>query len=218
MKRQMLVAILLTMSFATSLALAQKKGPVRLQIPQDITLPYFARIGGATEAAPWQEIYHNDEWAAIVFYYEPTNVPPDFNLLLFYNIDPNLFPIPLGPNLPMTVAGFVVWDPDAMNAFGPWSQENIHGLGAVPVWFVSWPELQTAISDGILTVPELEDLGSLRRGTAALYQEVLHPLKHITMNAEGLLEDGRRFQFHATGTGVPPADCCYGPMVHIRIW
>lgn len=210
MKRQMLVAVLLAMSAAASMSFAQQ-GPMRLQIPQDLTLPFYARI-----ATGPQEIYHNDQWAAIVFYYEPADVPPEFNLLVFYDI--KSFPLPLGPDLPMTVAGFVVWDPGAMAAFKPWFQENIHGLGAVQVWFVSWPELQVAIADGILTVPELGALGSLRKGTAALYQEVLHPLKHITMNAEGLLEDGRRFQFHASQSGTPPADCCYGPSVHIRIW
>ena len=213
MRRQTLVAILLAISLATSLALAQK-GPLKLQIPGDIKLPYYARIGGATETEPWQEIYHNDEWAAIVFYYETEDVPQSFNLLGFYDLSN----FPPGPTGTMSVEGFVVWDPDTMAAGGPWFQMNIHGLGAVPVWFVSWPELQVAIADGMLTMPELGTLKSLRKGTAGLYQEVLHPLRHITINAEGLLADGKRFQFHATESGYPPPDCCYGPKIKIRIW
>lgn len=212
MKRQMLVAILLAMSLATSVGFAQK-GPIKLQIPEDIRLPCYARIAGTTPMGP-QEIYHNDDWAAIVFYYEPSVVPATFNLLNFYEFTS----FPPGQTLPMTVAGFVLWDPDDMAAFGPWFQENIHGLGAVPVWFVSWPELRVAIDDGVLTMPELGGLPSLRKGTAALYQEVLHPEKHITINAEGLLEDGERFLFHATGSVYHPPDCCYGPKIKIRIW
>ena len=73
--------------------------------------------------------------------------------------------------------------------------------------------------EGYYTIhSELATMPSLRKGTAALYQEVLHPNKHITINAEGLLEDGKRFQFHATESGYPPPDCCYGPKVQIRIW
>ncbi len=211
MKRQTLVAILLAMSLATSVAFAQK-GPIKFQIPEDIGMPWYARIAGATPLLH-QEIYHNDDWAAIVFYFDPGSVPVDFNLLMFYD-----FSLLFGPKPPMTVAGFVVWDPEIMAAGGPWFQENIHGLGAVPVWFVSWPDLQIEIADGELYISEIAAMPSLRKGTAALYQEVLHPEKHITINAEGLLEDGERFIFHATGSGTPPPDCCYGPKIQIRIW
>ncbi len=212
MKRKTLVAILLAVCVTMPLALAQQ-GPIKFRIPDDLRLPFYARIAGTTPMVS-QEIYHNDEWAAIVFYYDPASVPSDFNLLQFYDF--NNFPP--GQNLPMTVAGFVLWDRDAMAAFQPWFQEEIHGLGAVPVWFVSWPELRDdAIGDGVLTVAELESLGSLRKGAAAIYQEVLHPLKHITINAEGLLEDGKSFQFHAAGSADHPPDCCYGNNVIIRI-
>jgi len=89
---------------------------------------------------------------------------------------------------------------------------SLHGDGAVSVWFVSWPELRDAIGDDILTVPELKTLTSIDKGTPTVYNEVLLPLQHITMNAEGRLEDGRRFQFHATGTRAGRQ------VVRIRIW
>lgn len=50
---------------------------------------------------------------------------------------------------------------------------NLHGLGAVPVWFVSWPEMQAALADDVLTV--LLSLPSLRIGSASFFKETQHP-------------------------------------------
>ena len=183
------------------MSLAQQ-GMVRLSVPRDTPAPlYYARIAADSTGT---EIWHDDTLAAIVFYCDPGQVPQDFNLLGFYATDP--------VEIPMTVSGFILWDSEAMAAMEAPRLINLHGDGAVPVWFVRWPELQVAIADGELTVPELETLTSLKQGTAAVYDEELLPLKHITMNAEGRLEDGRRFQFHATGTRAGRQ------VVRIRIW
>ena len=199
MKRQTLLGVLLALCAATSTSLAQQ-GTVRLSVPGDGPFPAYARIDHTV-------IYHDDTWAAIVFYCNPEDVPiaPEpFNLLDFFD-----FRIMTGEvQVPMTVSGFLLWDSEAMAP----TQSNLHGNGAVSVWFVSWPELKTAIADETLTVPELKTLLSLKKGTAAVYIEELHPSLHITINAQGRLDGGGRFQFHATGTRAGLQ------VIRIRIW
>jgi hypothetical protein len=149
-------------------------------------LPCYARIGRG-------EIYHTDEWAAIVFYRPPEYVPGDFNLLDFYDF--------AAVGKPTTTDGFIIWESE------PWFsapiQINLHGLGAVPVWFVRWPELQGAIADDMLTMSELGALESLLTGSASFYKETLHPdggarVPMIEFVAYGTLEDGQSFKVHAT--------------------
>ncbi len=183
------------------MSLAQQ-GMVRLSVPRDTPAPlYYARIAADSTGT---EIWHDDTWAAIVFYCNPGDIPQTFNLLGFYATEP--------VEIPMTVSGFILWDPEAMAAWEAPRLINLHGNGAVPVWFFLWPQLQGAIGDGVLTVPELETLTSLKQGTATVYNEELLPLKHITMNAQGRFADGTRFQFHATGARAGLQ------MVRIRIW
>jgi hypothetical protein len=47
-------------------------------------------------------------------------------------------------------------------------QVNIARLGAVPIWFVSWVELQGAMADDLVTIGELQGLNSLVVGSAKL--------------------------------------------------
>ena len=154
-------------------------------------LPYYARLGRG-------EIYHNDDWAAIVFYRLPTCTPSNFNLLDFFDI-PGAFDCN-----PPTTDGFAIWE------HGPDSDPaplllQLHGLGAVPVWFVSWPALQAATANDVLTMDELEALQPLK-GSASFYHEVLRPtgavnVSTIEFNARGMLEDGRSFRLEASATG-----------------
>jgi hypothetical protein len=201
MKRQTILGAFLALCAATSMSLAQQ-GMVHLSIPGDTPAPmYYARIAMDPTGS---EIYRDGSWVAIAFYCNPEDIPSDFNLLGFYATDPVV--------IPMTVSGFILWDPEALAAWEAPRLINVHGTGAVPVWFVSWPELQGAIEDGILTVQELAALASLKRGTATVYNEELLPLKHITINALGGFEDGSRFQFHANGRHSGQL------AVRIRIW
>ena len=150
-------------------------------------VPFYARIERG-------EIYHTDEWAAIVFYRPPECVPDDFDLLDFYDF--SAFDC-----APPTTDGFFIWSGE------PWLsapiQIHLHGLGAVPVWFVSWPELQDAIADDSLTMPELEGMPSLLTGSASFYKETLHPtggaqIPMINFVAHGSLESGQSFKVHVT--------------------
>ena len=88
---------------------------------------------------------------------------------------------------------------------------NLHGLGAVPIWFVSWPELQVALADDVLTVPELLSLPSLQIGFASFFKETQHPGNErpqgagngkIQMTAYGTLTNGHTFQFQVREMGV----------------
>lgn len=154
-------------------------------------VPFYARIA-------LDETYHTDEWAVIVFYRPPECVPPDFNLLDFF--DPGAFACS-----PYTTDGFTIWagEPGISTPI----QVNLHGLGAVPVWFVSWPELQGTLADNILTMPELMGMNSLMTGSASFYQEVLHPSggAQVSMGefqAKGLLDDGRQFNVYIASVPV----------------
>ena len=86
------------------------------------------------------------------------------------------------------------------NTNDPPIQQVLHGLGAVPVWFVSLAEYEQAIADDVLVIGELESLPSLQVGYASFYQEVLHPMggpsHHLEYNARGVLEGGERFSVH----------------------
>jgi hypothetical protein len=193
MKRHLIITLTLV-----ALVAAYAFASVRLQVPKDWPgIPAYAQI---SHIQPFgEEIYHTDEWAAIPFYRNPGCVPPDFNLLDMMD-PPRCF------DCPMTVEGFEIWPvPPDQGGLGP-SQGKYWGLGAVPIYFVSWPELQTAVADGNLTITELVALPSLQIGSAGFYSLVLHPsggpanVPHIEISARGvLLNDGRQFQFQVAG-------------------
>ena len=160
------------------------------KVRAEAVMPGYARIS-------YEDLIHTDEWAAIVFYRLPECVRDDFNLLEFYDM-------PTALSCADTTAGFMIW------AGEPWEsapiQMELHGLGAVPVWFVPWPALQAAVDDGMLNMPELEVMSPLI-GSASFYNETLHPtggavVPMINFVAHGTLVDGRSFQVNATGIGV----------------
>jgi hypothetical protein len=156
-------------------------------------LPFYARLGR-------EDIYHTDDWAAIVFYRPSTCVPADFNLLDFFDI-PRAFGC-----TPGTTDGFSIWKHGPGLDPGPILVE-LHGLGAVPVWFVRWPALQGALADDNLTIAELASLQPLI-GSASAYHETLRPTEvletEIELNARGTLVDGRSFQLQATVVATSP--------------
>jgi len=82
----------------------------------------------------------------------------------------------------------------------------LRGLGAVPVYFVNWPELQAAMADGEVKIGELESLPSLLRGTAASYKQTARnegalSIVVLQMIARGVLEDGRSFDVESVAHG-----------------
>ena len=190
-----LLAILLLLLLAVPTVLAT------VRIDDEGQVPFYARIAR-------NEIFHDGEWAAVVFYRPPSCIPADFNLLDFFDV-------PDGSNLgafdcqPPTTDSFSIWqngpEVDAAPLIAKFS-----GLGAVPVWFVSWPEIETAVADDVLTIGELAALPSLLTGTASFYKEILHPAESpapgpgkIQFTARGTLADGRSFLVQVNTSNRP---------------
>ena len=147
---------------AVSLVGFAAQAEVRLEFPADFPgPPYYARI-------TQQFVIHTDKWAAIVFYRQPSCVPPNFNLL-------NLFDPGTAPGCPLTIDGFALFDQNPPLVNFPPRKSVSFGLGSVPVAFVRWPELQAAIADGVLTIGELAKLPSLRMVRATFFHENLRP-------------------------------------------
>ena len=142
--------------------------------------PFYARIQA--------DFVPNDgELAAIVFYRDPACVPTDFNLLQFW--DPGAFAC----HSYVTAFGIMGKDPMANPIF-----TQLKGVEPVPIWFVSWGELQAVMADGVLTIAELASLPSLLVGYATFYLDTQHPgvrQCHSSVEASGYLEDGRLFQY-----------------------
>lgn len=169
---------------------------VRTPFPEeDAGPPFYARVERSsvhTEIVP-----HTGEWGAVIFYRLPSCVPPAFNLL-------DVFDVPGAFFCPLTIEGFEVWRHGPPPADLAPMQARFNGLGAVPVWFASWVELQQAASDDVLTIGELLALPSLQTGNALFFRETLHATggaiqPKLTMVAIGTLGDGQSFYLHHSG-------------------
>ena len=162
-------------------------GERRLLVPQQSPGgPFYARLERGL-------VYDTGEWVIIAFYRDLACVPPDFNLLDFFDA-PRAF------GCQLEYHGFEVY-PDA--AGSPPMQTKSFGNGEVPVLFVSNAEYAGAAADDVVTLPELLGLGSLRHGEATFFEETLHPfgVAKQTMTeavAAGFLEEGGSFTYRVT--------------------
>jgi len=187
-KRFVKLTVVFFLAFITLVSITKSAtANVRLE---EGDVPFYARIGSG-------EIYHDSEWAVIIFYRPTECIPADFNLLDFFDV-PGAFAC--GPH---TTEGFAIWKNGPEVDPAP-IQSKLFGLGAVPVWFVPWPALESAIADGYLTIGDLEAMSPLE-GFASHYEETLHPSggDHPSMIenvARGVLEDGRTFDVHSNST------------------
>jgi hypothetical protein len=178
------------------LAKGASQGLIRVTFPsaEFAGIPAYARIASG-------EIYIADGWAVIAFYRDPTCVPDNFNLLLFF--DP-----PAAFGCPLTVEGYALYEPDAYPMGAP-KVSHATGTGAVPIWLVPADVLLAAVADGVLDMVELQGLAGLLMGYAAQFNELLQPLPHpvfggghpnpkLIQTAHGTLLDGRRFHYDLT--------------------
>ena len=177
---------------------------VRLEFPSDVPGPpiYVEGIG----FLPDGELivaFQADGWAAIPFLRDPSCVPPDFNLLEGIDLpnaqDPGAF------GCALTIRGFEIWQAPPPEGSVPMTIKA-EGIDAVPIYFVSVPDIESAIVDRVLTISELNALPSLRIGHAAVFSmEVRASLPYdtpgIEVSATGLLQDGGDFQFQAVAGG-----------------
>lgn len=204
MKRSYLIvgvvlAFTLVAAVAWSQVSAANNGLARTEWPsaEDPGPPFYAR----TDHAP-PFVFHDGEWAAIVFYRDPSCVPADFNLAQFFNP-------PAAFGCQPTTQGFSLWEGEAMS--GAPKIANTRDAGPVPVWFVPVAAINKVTQDGTLTIGELEGLDGLLVGFADHFKETLqphalppelggggHPNPKLVLDAKGSLEDGRQFNLHIT--------------------
>lgn len=188
---------------------------VRVEIPEDSPGPPFYSL----LQPGWFPM--TDEWAAVFFIRETDCVPGNFNLIDLVDLVPAF---PNGPPrpfvCPLTIRGHEIWNTDPPDpAVGPLNI-TAKGVGAVPFYFVAASEAQAAAGDGILTIDDLEAMGSLLVGWAdrfTLAQQTGTARGRpgsgkINVSARGQLADGRTF-FFQTAEGPPFED----PIAHTRI-
>ncbi len=190
--KKVLVALLLVFALLSLILLSTQNAAANVRQKSDGQVPFYARIERG-------EVFHTAEWAAIYFYRPPSCVPEAFNLLDFFDF--NAFDCQ-----PATTDGFNIWKNGPDVDMAPWKSKSF-GRGAVPVWFVAWPELQDALSDDVLTIGELAAMASLKTGTADNFQEELHPVEaaknaKINFVASGSLDDGGSFWVHGRASSA----------------
>ena len=203
MKRNILIigiglVLVLVAGIAGTRVSAANNGLARTDCPsaEDPGPPFYAR----TDHAP-PFVFNDGEWAAIVFYRDPSCVPAYFNLVQFF--DP-----PVAFGCTPTTQGYSLWK-EALTGAPKIAKTN--GAGAVPVWFVPVEEVNQVTQDGDLTIDELEGLDGLLIGYADQFDETLqphplppelggggHPNPKLVLDAKGQLEDGRQFSLHIT--------------------
>ena len=187
-QRGICLAVTLVAISLGNLAQAQ----IHINIPEDRQPPIYANLDGTGGGF----IPHTDEWAVVFFYRPPECVPTDFNLLDFIDRSGRPF------GCALLFEGHTNW----RSLDDPYPADSlIQGTGAIPAWFVRWPELQAAaVADGELTVPELAALPSLIVGTASFYQEsIRNDIRgsrdaNEALAALGTLSDGRVFRVELT--------------------
>jgi len=164
---------------------------VVLNIPADSPGAPFYAISGNGGFIP-----NDGTWAAIPFHRELGCVPGNVDLLGLS--------IPMAFGCTLTVEGHEHWENGGPPLDLAPRQTVVFGLGAVPIIFVQWTELQPALAGG-LTLPELLALDSAVVGHATFYTEtdifgISGPLGggrgSYKINARGFLSDGRGFTLH----------------------
>jgi hypothetical protein len=199
-KSKTLTSLVLFVLGAFLLSTGTASAQIRTVIPDENPgPPFYARI--ERESVNTVSVPHTEQWAAIVFYRSPSCVPPDFNLM-------DIIHIPGAFGCSLTIDGFAIFrnGPPPID-LAP-MMVMLKGTGAVPIWFVSWPELQAAAADDELTIIELMAMDSLIVGTADTFHETLHPTggavnPRIVITARGTLSDGRTFHLqHTAGNNV----------------
>jgi len=182
------------------------EGPIIRHYPEDAPGPiYYALLGRGF-------VPNDGTWAGIVFLRSPACVPADFNLL-------DEFDPPRAWGCDLKTEGEQFWH-DLSEP--PPFQLRDRGLGAVPVYFVRWSEIQAAIADDVLTIGELESLPSLMVGSASFLEHVVHNTNqptnhgHETLVSRGTLEDGRTFEFRYNEKFLPETGEHVFPNVKIQ--
>lgn len=143
---------------------------------QDPGFPLYARVTPISN-----QFLVADGKLIIPFFRNPDCIPPEFNLLDFFN-PPEAF------GCELTLSGrFVIENENPPDIF-PFMA---HSSGsAVPFWIVDWESFQTQIQDGSITIAELEALNPVK-ATATQFDEYLWPRlddHKVVIEAEGIID------------------------------
>jgi hypothetical protein len=115
------------------------------------------------------------DWAAVVFYRSPDDVPKNFDLgpygYYLVHLDFGLM-LPGAPQILME--GFGVWEDVTVPGVPPYQEvlRDVRGT-PVPIWFVKNDDLAPFVKKGNVRVADLEKMPSLRKGLADSYLEEL---------------------------------------------
>ena len=161
--------------------------------------PMAARMGGGAEYT----IPATEEYGVIIFYVnDPGVIPED------HNFHPMGWFVPEAWGLPQdafSVEGTAWFLPDY-----PMAPHHYHvkGKGNVLVWIITFDQVLELYNSGVITIPKIAACNPLV-GHATAYNEFLKPYgggAHVyggVFNAKGILEDGRKFIYHAKTKAVP---------------
>jgi len=163
-------------------------------------MPFWARLGNdRPDGMPVTEDY------GIIYFYtqDPSNVPGDFNLRMFFD--------PRATAFPFAVEGSA-WIQQPFNPPQFPYMSKLKGLGEVHVWILTIEQVNEVNSDGEIYMDELNALDPpLAKGIATDFLENLYPSGNggapnpgILVQAQGYIEEGneqdiiagRRFIFH----------------------
>jgi hypothetical protein len=184
-------------------------------------------IGEESDGPPYYSLIQDgwfpmtEDWAAVFWIRDPSCVPGSFNLMNLADLTPAFPSGPPRPFLcPLTIDGHEIWNTDPPNpAVGPLNI-TAWGIESVPIYFADAAEVQAALADNVLTIDELESMGSLLVGSADQFRLTQQTgtargepgAGKINVSARGTLQDGRTF-FFQTAEGPPYQD----PIAHTRI-
>lgn len=182
--------------FEPTVQAAKVADPVQVSVPDEHPNGPFYSLIGVSPFTGDLRFPRTAEWGIAPFVRRLSCVPEAFNLL-------SVFDPPLAFGCPSTVAGHLVF-----GEAGPPPSDlilsQLHGTGAVPVVVAAWSDIEEAIADGVLTLPELLALPSAVDGTADFYKETVVtgnlPPGQVAFKlvATGALSDGSGFRLHYT--------------------
>lgn len=144
------------------------------------------------------------DWAAVVFYRSPDVVPEDFHLGPFEYYAVHYDPALLLPGAPqILLEGFGIWEDFTGPGGLPPYQEVLRDVRGtpLPIWFVKVDELHLCLAAyGSVTVTDLEQMPSLRKGLADSYVEILQAngaaqVPAINIVASGVVVEGEGGDF-----------------------
>jgi hypothetical protein len=165
-------------------------GNIKVYFPKDDPgAPFYARSGPLLK-----QFFVSNGWLVIPFFRDPSCIRSNFNLM-------EVFDVPAAFSCALTVNGFYIIEADAPIGTFPLIVQSTGT--AVPFWFVRWDDFSAIAEDGVVTIDDIKALKPIT-GTADKFKETLRPRMenhHVQINASGILNDGRSFDFHVTHVG-----------------